>query len=72
MYYFITILLRKSKFDFDVVIVCKQSNVKYTKQDSQLDLLCHYLETGELPWWSSNNGWGLEQQIQHFLKSKRN
>ncbi|MCK5665225.1 MAG: hypothetical protein KAI17_17175, partial [Thiotrichaceae bacterium] len=43
---------------------------KYTTRDSPLELLCYYLETGELPWWSSDNDWQLEQHLRVLLKDE--
>ncbi|MCP3669623.1 MAG: hypothetical protein GY814_04190 [Gammaproteobacteria bacterium] len=63
-------VLTANESDENIVNPQQRDNAKYTTGDSQLDILCHYLETGELPWWISDKGWRVEQQIQDLLKSK--
>lgn len=63
-------VLTTNESDGNVVNPPRPDNAKFTRQDSQMDILCHYLETGELPWWISDKGWRVEQQFQDLLKSE--
>ncbi len=48
----------------------KAATVIQSVDDSTVEQLCHYLITGELPWWSSTEEWSLEKALKKLLKNQ--
>lgn len=54
----------------ETVNVKQSANVIQSVHESTVEQLCHYLITGELPWWSSNEDWNLEKALKKLLKNQ--